>query len=138
MSLERSRRAVAGLYWAWALFQAIGAIHEAGVGPDELPKPVLYWLLMVFVVVAYAFGGVLLWRNLAGGWGLGIALAVLALLAFPLGTILGIVALVALLRRRPQAASKDVAVKRRRRILRRPPPPQPPSQPEVPADAPRH
>ncbi|WP_373046183.1 hypothetical protein [Vulgatibacter sp.] len=97
------RRILGLLYIAWAVLQLVGAIGIAIYGKIELAVPWLYWLSTVVVSVAYAWVG---WRLRLHDPRVRVAailLGVLALLSFPVGTVLGIYALWSLLRR-PQTS----------------------------------
>lgn len=87
------------LYIAWAVLQLAGSIVVAVMGQVEIAVPWLFWLSTLVVAAAYAWVG---WRLRVRDPRVRIAailLGVLALLSFPVGTVLGIYALWTLLRR---------------------------------------
>ena len=96
----RDHRKILGtLFIVWAVLQLAGSIAMAIYGDVELAVPWLFWLSTVVVGIAYAWVG---WRLRLHDPRVRIAsilLGVLALLSFPVGTVLGGYALWSLLRR---------------------------------------
>lgn len=109
---KNHRRILGGLFWAFALFQLAGAVFVA-VRPPETAAPAAYWALTLGLAAAFALGGYALRRPLPWGRPAGIALSVVALLSFPLGTALGIYGLWALLRERRGLERRDLFTRRR-------------------------
>lgn len=100
------RRILGTLYIAWAVLQLVGAVALSVWGESRPAIPWLYWLSSVVVAIAYGWVG---WRlrlhdpRVRVG---AILLGLLALLSFPVGTVLGIYALWSLLRKeQPQEAT---------------------------------
>jgi hypothetical protein len=87
------------LYIAWAVLQLAGSIGVVVVREAEIAVPWLFWLSTVIVSIAYAWVG---WRLRLHDPRVRVAailLGVLALISFPIGTLLGAYAIWALLRR---------------------------------------
>ena len=96
----RDHRKILGtLYVVWAVVQLVGAIGIQMYGHMEIAVPWLYWLSTAIVSIAYAWVGVRLRRHDPRVRVAAILLGVLALLSFPVGTVLGIYALWSLLKR---------------------------------------
>lgn len=92
--MRNHRKILGGLFIAWAVLQAIGAIFIALVSPPpELqgaPLPAIYWVLMAVFIAAYAWAGFMLFTGRSELRFLTLGLSIVALFAFPLGTMLGI------------------------------------------------
>lgn len=92
-------RILGTLYIAWAVISFLGAAGLAFYGQAEIAVPWLYWLSAVAVAIAYGWVGTRLRQHDPRIKVAAILLGVLALLSFPIGTVLGVYALWALLRR---------------------------------------
>lgn len=92
--MRNHRKILGGLFIAWAVLQALGSVFVAFWSPPpELqgaPLPPVYWVITGLFVLAYAWAGYMLFTGRAEVRFLTIALSVVALFAFPLGTILGV------------------------------------------------
>lgn len=97
--MKDHKRILGTLYLAWAVLQFVGAVAMAAWGRMEMAIPWLFWLSTIVVSLAYAWVGVGLRHHDPRFRVSAILLGVLALLSFPVGTVLGIYALWALLRK---------------------------------------
>ncbi len=92
--MRNHRKILGGLFLAWAALQALGSLFVAfWTPPPELqsaPLPAVYWVFMGIFVVAYAWAGYMNFSGRSEVRFLTIALSIVALFAFPLGTLLGV------------------------------------------------
>jgi hypothetical protein len=99
--LRDHARILGGLYMAWAAFQAASAVVLLSAARTRPGSVWAFLAVALLLAVAYAFTGWRLWRHDLRARPLVVALAVVALLSFPIGTALGIYALWAIFRRVP-------------------------------------
>jgi hypothetical protein len=92
------QRILGTLFIAWAVAQIFGVIAVAATSPE--PAPPMLWLLGALAVVAYGWVGLRLRARDPRVRIASILLSALALLSFPVGTVLGFYGLWVLLRRR--------------------------------------
>lgn len=97
--MKDHKRILGTLYIAWAVLSLVASVAMALYGGAELAIPWLYWLSTVVVAIAYAWVGFRLREHDPRVRVAAILLGVLALISFPVGTVLGIYALWAMLRR---------------------------------------
>lgn len=97
--MKDHKRILGTLYIAWAVLSLVASVAMALYGGAELAIPWLYWLSTVVVAIAYAWVGFRLREHDSRVRVAAILLGVLALISFPVGTVLGIYALWAMLRR---------------------------------------
>lgn len=91
--MRNHRKILGGLFIAWAVLQAIGAVVMAVWGEQAQaagPVPPLYWILVALFFAAYLWGGLSLRADRRDVRFLTIGLSIVALFAFPVGTALGI------------------------------------------------
>lgn len=94
------RRILGALFIAWAVLQIAFAITLAITRRGQpIPYPTLYWISTALLALAYAWTGWRLRLHDARVRVLAILLSAFALISFPVGTLLGIYGLWALLRR---------------------------------------
>lgn len=101
-------RILGGLYMAWAVFQTLSAVVllVAGGTPAQGAAFWVFAAVTLLLLVAYALTGRRLWAHDLRARPIAVALAVVALLSFPVGTALGVYALWALFRRVVPAAAR--------------------------------
>jgi predicted Co/Zn/Cd cation transporter (cation efflux family) len=93
------RRILGTLFIAWAVLQAAATL-VVGLGPESasLAYPAVFWVTSLLMVAIYAWVGFRLRQRDPRARVIGLALSALTLLSFPIGTVLGIYGLYALLR----------------------------------------
>lgn len=95
-----------GLFVAWALFQAVGAVLLAVTRQADVAWPALAVIAMVAIVAAYAFVGTRLLSHDPRMRTPALVLSGFLLLSFPVGTALGIYGLWTLLRKQEPAGGR--------------------------------
>lgn len=87
--MNRHLRILGFLFWVFAALQTASLI-VALTRIIERPVPSLFWAVAIGMIAAYAWCGWMIRKNAPRARTLAIALCALALLAFPLGTIMGL------------------------------------------------